>query len=56
MNGKNISLADPICSLTIPCSEANEDSSPTDHRLGTRRRSFDAITCTPIDNTRTTNE
>ena len=56
MNGKFISLVDPICSFTIPCSEAYDDSSPTDHRLGTSRRSFEARTCTPIDNRRTTSE
>lgn len=56
MKGRYISLADPTCSLTIPCNDAYDDSSPTDHRLGTRRRSFDARTCTPIDNSSTTNE
>ena len=56
MKGKNTSLADPICSLTIPCNDAYDDSNPTLHRLGTRRRSLDASRCTPIDINRTTSE
>ena len=31
-------------------------TSSTDHRLGTSRRSLNASTCTPIVNSRTTNE